>query len=678
MKSLRRMVRYLRPYQLIVILGLSMVVLPTAMELVTPRMLQYIIDQGIRAQSQSVVIRGALLMLGAAVIGALATLAQGYCRAYLSQGIAFDMRNELFAHIQSLSFANLDQLQTGQLMTRISSDVDTVRMFSSAGLALLLRALGMIIGSVIMLLVTDWQLTLIVFVLLALAGILLRTIMRIAQPLFYIVQQKLAGLNTIVQENLAGVQVVKAYVRERYEIDRFDRSSRDYMDQNIRVGRLMAMALPTLTVITNVGAVLIIWQGGLSTIGGRLSVGELVAFNNYLLIGMAPLMLLSNMLMMISRAEASAQRYFEVLDTPPRIQTAATPYRPQADQQPHKRVMHGRIVFDKVSFAYDAGGRERGAEREANGARPGALSRPASSIGAHNGQHSNGRNGQGANGYAVEGANGAANGAGHNLLDGASLSAADLDLYGIGREEVLCEVSFTVEPGQQVALLGATGSGKSTLVNLVPRFYDVTDGAIRIDDVDVREWAPDLLRSQIGMVLQQNTLFSGTVRDNISYGRPDATLEEVMAAAKAAQAHDFISRMPDSYDSPVESRGANLSGGQKQRIAIARALLIDPAILILDDSTSALDFETEIKLQAELEQLMVGRTTLIVAQRINSVLKADQILVLDEGKIIARGTHQALLQSSPIYQEIYQSQIGEGATTVHMNGAGSKQMGALL
>jgi ATP-binding cassette subfamily B protein len=250
---------------------------------------------------------------------------------------------------------------------------------------------------------------------------------------------------------------------------------------------------------------------------------------------------------------------------------------------------------------------------------------------------------------------------GHGRANGHSNGAGNgqTDRYGMGAEAVLDAVSFTVEPGQQVAILGATGSGKSTLINLIPRFYDVTGGAIRIDDVDVRAWEPAVLRRNIGMVLQETTLFSGTVRENIAYGHPDASLDEVIAAAKAAQAHDFISKLPDGYDSIVEAGGTNFSGGQKQRIAIARALLIDPAILVLDDSMSAVDFETEVRLQAALEELMHGRTSFIVAQRISSVLQADQILILDGGRIAARGTHQELLANSPIYQEIYYSQLGE-------------------
>ncbi len=599
MKSLQRMVYFMQPYRWVLLLGFVTVILPVSMELIVPRALQVVIDQGIMVTDMQAIIQGSMLMLGAALVGSLATLGQGFCRAQISQGVAFDMRNELFTHTQSLSFGNLDQMQTGRLMTRLSSDVDMVRLFASAGLALLLRAALMISGSVVMMFLTDWRLSLIMLVLLPVAGAIIWSVMRAARPLFSLVQQKLGALNTIVQENLAGARVVKAYVREQFEITRFEEYNIDYREQSIRVGRLIAIALPLLVLLTNLGIVAVIWLGGMDVINGRLSVGELVAFNSYLMIGMAPLLMLGNVLTMVSRAEASAERVFEVLDTEPLIQSAPSPHTAPA--------VKGRVEFVNVSFRYNSNGYSRTNDDQFDD--------------------------------------------GHHRADG----PRPVD----GSKEVLRNVSFKVEPGQQIALLGATGSGKSTLVNLIPRFYDITGGQLRIDGVDVRDWPPDVLRSQIGIALQQTTLFSGSIRDNIAYGRPDAPPAEVEAAARAAQAHDFIMAMPAGYGSPVEARGANLSGGQRQRIAIARALLISPGILILDDSTSAVDMETEYKIQQALAELMAGRTTFIIAQRINSVLNADQIIVLDSGRIVACGTHHQLLQSSPMYQEIYRSQFGE-------------------
>ena len=618
MRGLARVIRYVGPYKWMAVLGLVTTILPVLMELVTPRMVQFIIDQGIRAGDMVAVWQGSGVMLLAALGGAATTIGQGIARAQISQGIAFDLRNDMFRHIQRFSFANLDRMQTGQLMTRVSSDVDVARMFLSAGLALLLRTVLMVIGSLAMMLIIDWQLSLVMVAMLVLSGTVIFWLLRVVGPLFSIVQQKLGRLNTQVQENLAGVHVVKAFVREQHEIDLFNVQNQEYMEQNIKVGRYLAVVMPVLLVLTNVGATLAIWRGGLDVIGGRLTIGELVAFSNYMLIGMSPLLLLSNILSMISRAEASAKRIMEVQDTEPAIQA---PLSPVVAKEPE-----GEITFENVSFHY-------------SGSRIGVA--PGSSVNGGEDALTRGSmsDGSSANGQVTQRSGNGRNGAvGEEVLDGIHLRAA---------------------PGQKVALMGSTGSGKSTLVNLIPRFYDAVNGEIRLDGIDVRDWEPTQLRKHIGVVLQQTTLFAGTVRENISYGRPDASMEEVISAAEAAQAHSFIMRMPSGYESMVEARGANLSGGQKQRIAIARALLTKPAVLILDDSTSAIDLDTELRLQEALKEKLDGTTTFLVAQRISSVVDADMILVLDNGKIAAQGTHEELLASSGIYQEIYYSQFEE-------------------
>ena len=366
---------------------------------------------------------GAFWMFAAAMIGALSTLGQGYCRAVVSQGLAFDIRHALFRHIQSLSFANLDQMQTGQLMTRVSSDVDVVRMFSSAGLSLLLRVLLMIIGSMVMLLLTDWQLSLIMFVVAGISGIFIRYLMLKATSLFTVVQQRLGKLNTLVQENLAGIQVVKAFVRGPFEIGQFGESNQAYRETNIEVGQLMAIAMPVLQVLTNVGTAAVLWFGGLSVIGDRLTIGELIAFNNYLMTGMGPLLFLGNLLMMSARAEASAERVMEVLDTAPALKIAANPHQASSGGERSSRPL--RVRFETVSFHYSR------------------------------------RNGSQANGS-----------------------------QGVSGDDVLHGISFDAEPGQQIALLGATGAGKTTLVNLIARFYDVSGGAVLVDDVDARDVGP--------------------------------------------------------------------------------------------------------------------------------------------------------------------------------------------
>ncbi len=592
MNSLFRMGPYLRPYRWYLFFGFLTVVLPVALELVVPRMLQFIIDDGIREGSMAVVWRGSLVMLGAAVLIGSMTIAQGICRAQVSQGLAFDLRNDLFRKIELLTFADFDQFRTGELMTRLSSDASTIRNFFSNGLAVMIRMLLMVIGSVVMMVVTDAQLALMVVAALGLAALVIWALLLVTQPIFHQVQRRLGALYTVVHENLAGVQLVKAYVRERFENDRFEERNHDYLVENVRVGRLLALAIPVLALITNLTLVVILWRGGLDTVGGRLTVGELIAFVNYMLIGMAPVLGLSRMLTMVARANVSVQRVYEILEAEARFSVAEAPHVPADGRR-------GKIAFKDVTFRYE---RRPDAEEDAE-----------------------------------PGANGS---------------------VGSGHEEVLRGVSFEVAPGQQLALMGATGAGKTTLTRLIPRFYDATAGSVQVDGVDVREWDLEALRTGIGMVMQQPTLFKGTVRENIAFGRSEASLEEVVAAARSAQAHDFVSAMPGGYDSVVESRGANLSGGQKQRIAIARALLVSPPILILDDSTSSVDFETEVRLQDALDELMEGRTTLIVAQRISSVVTADQILVLDEGRIAARGTHEELLELSPIYREIYDSQLG--------------------
>ncbi|MBI1257869.1 MAG: ATP-binding cassette domain-containing protein [Chloroflexi bacterium] len=591
MNALTKLMRYMRPYRREIIIGIVTVVLPVLMELLIPRLLQLVIDQGIRPHDMDTIVQGSLIMILAAVISAIATIGQGIMRARLSQGIAYDMRNDLFRHIEGLPFSTLDQLRTGGMMTRISSDVDTIRMFSSNGLALLLRALLMIIGSTVLVLLANHELALIMIVCLVIAGIFIWTFMSTSSPLFQVVQRKLAALNTAIQENLAGTALVKAFVRENHEIKRFEQRNSDYMEHNIRVGRILALVMPLLTVTTNLGLVAVIWFGGIDVVNGLFTVGELVAFNNYLMIGMAPVLLLGNMVTMASRAEASAVRVLEVFNTPLQSRGGENAYRPET--------MRGHVVFDNVTFQYNSGAEDN---RDVS----------------------------------------------DNLNDDS----------GDQRGNVLENVTFEAQAGQRVALLGVTGSGKTTLVSLITRFYDATAGRILVDNVDVRDWDPEALRAQIGVVTQQPLLFSGTVRENIAYGRPDASLEEVIAAAKAAQAHNFIMSMSEQYDSMIEARGMNLSGGQKQRIAIARALLVAPRILILDDSTSAVDVETEIRIQDALDILMKDATSFIIAQRINSVLNADNILILDNGRIVASGNHSQLLQTSPIYQDIYRSQFG--------------------
>jgi len=399
--------------------------------------------------------------------------------------------------------------------------------------------------------------------------------------MFLIVQEKLDKLNTVMQENLAGVRVVKAFVRAEHEKKRFARANDDLMAQTLKVFNFVVVLMPLMMTITNLATAGVIWFGGNLAIASNITVGQIMASVNYMIFSIFPMTMLIGMIAPLSAAEASASRILEVLDSEPEVQPPAVTQKPATAA--------GRVIFEDVCFSYN-----------------------------------------------------------HGCADA-----------------VLTDVNLVAEPGETVALLGATGSGKSSLIHLIPRFYDVDGGRVLIDGVDVREWPMHELRTQVGIALQEAVLFSGSVRDNIRYGRPDATEEEVIAAAQAAQAHNFIIAMPDGYDTLVGQRGVNLSGGQKQRIAIARALCVRPRVLILDDSTSAVDVETESKLQDALDSLLRTQlahrsTVFVVAQRISTVLTADKIVVLDGGRIADVGAHAELLARSPIYQEIYESQLGNG------------------
>jgi ATP-binding cassette, subfamily B, multidrug efflux pump len=397
------------------------------------------------------------------------------------------------------------------------------------------------------------------------------------EPLFRSVQQKLDRLNTVLQENIAGVRLVKVFVRADFEGRRFESANEDFTRRSVSVMRFMATLSPALTLCVNIGMVIVVWAGGLQSIHGQLSLGQIVAFTNYLLTTMTPLTMMTMLSNTWANGIASAKRVNQVLDVEPEVQD-------QPAAQPLPQPVRGKLTFDQVSFHYNG-------NRDAS------------------------------------------------VLEG---------------------VNLTAEPGQTVAILGATGAGKSTLVNLVPRFYDTSAGRILLDDIDIRQVPQDALLAQIAVVPQETVLFSGTVRDNIRYGRPEATEAEVVAAAEAAQAHAFIMGLSKGYDTRVEERGVNLSGGQKQRLAIARALLTRPKVLILDDSTSSVDVETETKIQNALAAQPNPHTSLVVAQRISTVLKADKIVVIDQGRVAAEGTHQELMATSPIYQEIYASQLGNG------------------
>jgi ATP-binding cassette subfamily B protein len=616
MRFLARALGYLKPYWLLALGTFVSLLLSSLLNFAIPALTQRIIDDGIDAKVVRVIIWGAAAMVGVALLRALFSFLQGFLAAKASQNVAYDVRNALYQKIQKLSFGYHDRAQTGQLLTRATSDVDRVQMFVGRGFIMFITALIMIVGSLFLLFAIDWQLALIMVVLMPLTMLVFVLFATRARPLFIKVQQYLSHLNTVLQENLAGVRVVKAFAREPYERERFAAANLDLTNQSIDVGKMLALAFPLIFLIANLGTLAVIWIGGLQVIGERLTVGELVAFQSYLMMTMFPLFMLGMIVAMVSQASASAERVFEILDAQSEVVE-----KPDAGTL---SPIQGRVIFDRVWFRYF------GSKEEPEAGQPDSAQRQR-------------RRGAGGDGRGM-----ASMGMGMGM---AAPPAQPEDDW------VLRDVSFVAEPGQVIALLGATGSGKSTVINLIPRFYDVTRGAVLIDAVDVRTVTLDSLRSQIGIVLQETTLFTGTIRENIAYGRPDATMEEIIDAAKAAKAHDFILEFADGYDTPVGERGMTLSGGQKQRIAIARALLLDPRILILDDSTSSVDVETEYHIQQALDKLMVGRTTFVIAQRISTVRDADLILVLDQGQIAAQGTHEDLMRDSPLYAEIYSSQL---------------------
>ena len=507
-----------------------------------------------------------------AVLRGLFSFLQAYWAEKNSQSVAYDLRNDLYAKIQNLSFSYHDKNQTGQLMVRATDDVEKVRLFIGQGLLQLVGAVILLTGTVIILFTSNVALAWTAMPILPVAIITFIVFSSFAQPMFIKVQQKLSYLNTVLQENLAGIKVIKAFTREKEQQVKFQHAADDTMNQQIAVSRLFTFMFPFIFLTANLGQAAILYVGGKQIIAGTLSLGAWQEFSIYLMYLFFPIMMFGMIVTQMGQAGASAERIFEILDAKSDILD-----KPGAVKLPE---VQGDVRFENVTFRYFGGG-----------------------------------------------------------------------------EPVLKDVSFEAKPGETIALLGATGSGKTTIINLLPRFYDPSEGKITIDGYDLRDVTLDSLRSQIGIVLQETTLFSGTIRENIAFGKPEATFEEIQNAAKAAAAHDFILSFPEGYDTHVGERGQTLSGGQKQRVAIARALLLNPRILILDDSTSSVDLNTEAQIQNALDTLMKGRTSFVIAQRISTVMNADKILVLEKGEIVEQGKHADLMEESAIYAEIYNSQI---------------------
>jgi ABC-type multidrug transport system fused ATPase/permease subunit len=549
-----------------------------AFTVVVPRLVQLVIDRGIgldnlhqpHGSTQKLALYASLIVV-AAIVRGLFAYGQSYLSELLSQRVAYDLRNDLYEKIQRLSFSFHDRSQTGQLMSRATTDVDVARQFLSMGMLRALYTFVLFVVVLVLMVRMDPVLALIMLISMPLVALRAITINRRVRPLSLMVQQKMGEYTAVLQENLAGVRVVKAFAREADEHAKFQRANWAVREQSLESARITAFNQPFMLFLLNASTALLLLFGGKAVIDGTITLGALVAFLQYRVQLAAPVRMLGFVSNLIARASSAGERIFEILDAESEVKD-----RPGAVEL---RDVRGHVRFENVSFGYDT------------------------------------------------------------------------------FTPVVRDIDIDARPGETVALLGATGSGKSTILNLLPRFYDVTAGRITIDGIDIRDVTLASLRRHVGIVLQDVFLFSATVRDNIAYGRPEATQEEIEAAAKAARIHDFIMTLPDGYDTWVGERGVTLSGGQKQRIAIARTLLLDPRVLVLDDSTSSVDMETEFLIQQALREVMAGRTTFVIAHRLRTVRDADQILVLDRGRIVQRGRHAELVAQEGLYREIYDLQF---------------------
>ncbi|WP_200929974.1 ABC transporter ATP-binding protein [Nostoc piscinale] len=574
MRSIGRVLKSLGNYRWTSLGALISVLLLTVANAVTPQLFRWGIDQGIAPRNLQIVLYSAAWMVVAAIARGLFNFGQSYLAEAASQGVAYDLRNKIFSKIQNLSFSYHDQSQTSQLLTRVTSDIEQIRTFVGTSLIQVIGGLITLVSIAVILLIMNWQLALITLSAVPISAWLMARFVNRNNQLFGQIQQQLGNLNAVLQENLLGIRVVKAFVRESAEKSRYTTLNDALVTANMQTIRAIRNTFPFIFLLSTLVTLAVFGYGGIQVIFGSFSIGELVAFNSYLVLIFQPILLIGFAAPAIAQAAASATRVFEVVDAAVEIRD-----RPNAMLFD---TCGGRITFENVSFRY-----------------PGATT------------------------------------------------------------EALKNVSFETKPKELIAVLGMTGSGKSTIMNLIARFYDVTGGAIRIDGRDVRDFTLQSLRSHIGIVFQESTLFSGTIRDNIAYAKPNASLEQVIEVAKTAQIHDFVISLPDGYNTIVGERGVGLSGGQKQRIAIARTLLTDYSILILDDSTSAVDAKTATQIQAELDDLMQQKAcvTFVVAQRISTVKNADRILLIDKGQLVAQGTHEELMRISPLYGVILESQI---------------------
>lgn len=571
MKVLLRVFSYMRRYRLSVVVACVCMLGIAGVRLIRPQLIRTVVDVGIGENQPDVLAQSAGLLLALTAAQGLLRFGERYLSEKVSQGIAYTMRNQVYRKLQSLSFSYHDRTQTGQLLSRATSDVERLRRATGRALLGLISSIVLLVGSGIMIFRMNVMLAALSMLLMPVIFQTVRRYMQRIHPMWHARRDQVAVLTSRLEQNLRGVSVVRGFAQEPAEIDRFDGQNDTIYRTSMTVARASALTWPFVFLLVSASSVMVLWLGGRLVIGDQLTLGELVAFNSYLMQLMGPMRRLGFIMTGLAESRASAERVFEILDAQSEVEDA-----PDAEELPP---MKGEVAFEEVSFSYGDG------------------------------------------------------------------------------SEALSDISFRVDPGQIVALLGPTGSGKSTVINLLPRFYEATSGTVRVDGIPVSSVTLESLRRQIGIVLQETMLFGSSIRDNITFGRPDATQEEIEAAARAAAAHDFIMAMPDGYDTEVGERGVTLSGGQRQRIAIARALLLDPRILILDDATSSVDTETEQRIQEALAVLMQDRTCFVIAQRVSTVRNADLILVLDHGRLIAQGRHGDLIRESGIYADIYYRQL---------------------
>lgn len=565
----------LKKYRVAAIAALAMMLIELTVELIQPLLISKIIDDGIQKQDMSVVWMWGAVLTGSAVIAFIAGISSSFFAAHTSQGLGYDLRDQLYDKVQSFSYSIFNRFATSSLITRLTGDVTQIQDTVFMGLRFMTRVPLVVLGSIIMALVVNVKLGLLLVLTVPVLFIFIAWIMKRAADAFRSVQQRLDAVNGVIQENLTGIRLIRVFVRMGHEIERFGRTSGKLMSTTVSTLRLTETTMPFILLVMNAGIMAVLWFGRKDIASGSASVGEVVAVVNYSLRCIGAMSALSWVVVAFSRGRASAQRAQEVLGTE---DAAAGANKDQAG----KVDIQGGVKFEQVSFSY-----------------------PGSDI------------------------------------------------------DVLTDISFEAKPGERIAIMGATGSGKSSLVQLIPRLYEEEKGTVFIDGVDAASIDEVNLRSSIGYVPQEVLLFSGTVRENIAWGREDATMEEIQEAARRAQIHDTIAHLPNGYDTMLGQRGVNLSGGQKQRLSIARALVRKPAILILDDSTSALDVRTEGALLDALKDLSC--TTFLITQKISSTTSADLILLLDDGRLIGKGNHDALMKSSALYRRIYESQYGEEA-----------------